>query len=247
MFTSEFPLVGVATDAALTVNFYSANPRIILVKRKKEQQGERLYFPGGHFDTGAWHESSHQFVGPPQRKGVKFDRSLRACVSREAREELHIIVYKGEWIFLTELDAPDRDPRSDMRRVSLAYWNDLTRVPDSIQADDDVESYQIVDLMSLKEIDMGFDHWVAIKILQEKWLAYADIWSASPSYGWVHACSNMNATVLDTTSKIRLSRIVYQDDCPQFILFSEGSEHTLPGMTMFCPHCGADLTLPPPE
>ena len=247
MYTTEFPPLGVATDAALTVRFYTANPQIILIRRKHAQQGDRLYFPGGHFDAGLWKESSRQFVGHHQIEGIKCDPSLRACLSRETGEEVHIVVYPGEWTFLIELDAPDRDPRFDMRRVSLAYWKDLSAVPDSIKADDDVDSYQVVSLMDMTEDDLGFDHWLAIEILQEKWRKYAAIWSKSPTYGWVHACSNLQATVPDPADKIRLSRIVYQDDCPQFVLFSEGGEHTLPGMTMFCPHCGADLTLPPAE
>jgi ADP-ribose pyrophosphatase YjhB (NUDIX family) len=247
MYTTEFPPLGVATDAALTVRFHTAKPQIILIRRKHEQQGDKLYFPGGHFDVGLWKETSQQFVGHPQIEGIKFDVSLRACVSRETGEEVHVLVYPGEWTFLVELDAPDRDPRSDMRRVSLAYWKDLLAIPDSIKADDDVYSYHVVNLMDLIEESMGFDHWIAIEILQEKWRAYADIWKESPTYGWIHACRTLKAAMPNPTDKIRLSRIVYQDDCPQFILFSEGSEHTLPGMTTFCPHCGADLTLPPAE
>ena len=247
MYQTAFPPLGVATDAALTISFYTASPKIILIRRKHAQQGERLYFPGGHLDAGLWKELSQQFVGHPQIEGIKFDPSLRICVSRETGEELQIHVYPGEWTFLIELDAPDRDPRSDMRRVSIAYWKDLPTVPSIKKADAEIEEYLIVDLMSLTEDDMGFDHWLAIEILQEKWRAYADIWSKSPTFGWIHACINLQAAVVDPADKIRLSRIVYQDNKPQFVLFSEGSEHTLPGMTMYCPHCGADLTLPPAE
>lgn len=237
------PPVAIATDAVITIGFHSLAPRILLGRRAHEPFMDKLVFPGGHFDPGVWSEMHKQYIGNDR---IPFDPSLRITTSRETGEEVRVFVYPHQWTFLTELDAPTRDPRPDMRRISLAYWTDLARIPDTLLAGDDLAGYVIADLMELAEGMLGFDHWRAIEILQERWREYFLIWTKHEELGWVHACDQMQG-MLSEPEEALLLHILHGDDKPRFVLRRGDEQFELAGMALTCPYCSADLSLPPPE
>jgi ADP-ribose pyrophosphatase YjhB (NUDIX family) len=239
MYSSEFPLLAVAPDALLTIGFYTATPLIILIHRKHNGSTDKLYLPGGHFDPGLWHKATEQFAGHPLIENIRCDPSLRICLSRECGEEIHVSQNPNDWTFVIELDAPDRDPRSDMRRISLAYWQDLAATPKGLKADSDVESYQITELMNLTPASMGFDHWRAIEILQKKWLVYSRIWTFVQNTTWIHTCVSPNQIPPEHS-------ILINNQIVSIALRVGAQTIELKGAIKACPFCGADLTLPPP-
>ena len=246
---SEHPPVAVATDSVLTINFYSATPLLILGCRAHEPFQDSFVFPGGHFDPGIWNESQSKYVVDPN-SDVPCDPSLRGRTSRETREEINVAIHSSKWQFLTELDAPDRDPRTDMRRISIAFWKDLDHQPMSLAAGDDLASFTVVNLMTLEETDMGFDHWKAVQILQQRWREYSQIWSKDVDENWRHACPTLKKLSSNGDQNpwmhAWINQVIYANPRPQIVILSEGSEYILPGKTRFCPYCGVDLLLPPP-
>ena len=131
------------TDAMVTIG----GKEIVLIKRAKEPFMDKLVMPGGHVDLR--------------------DQSVAHACARELEEEVGLKVGVDDLKFLTVLDAPDRDPRTDARRISIVYTIDLPNksLLENCKAATDAKEIHVVNIDKLKKEDLGFDHWEAV----EKW------------------------------------------------------------------------------
>lgn len=201
---------------------------------------DKMVLPGGHFDPGVWNREQHQFVGTPFAK-AKCDPNLQFTAAREAREETGYDSHHLDWKFFMLLDRPDRDPRPDVRRVSVAYWRDMAELPPKLKAADDMAEVMVVNLMDIKPDEMGFDHFRVIDSLQFMWIEWSQTWEASQG-SFIHHCEAMkNPTTLPA-----IKWIMMLDDGPHIVLNNLREPSIVPGVVKACPFCGADLTLPTP-
>lgn len=129
-------------DGVVTIQ----NKKIVLIKRAKPPFMDKLVLPGGHVDVE--------------------DASVAAACARELQEEIRLKVLPSDLTLLTILDAPGRDPRPD-RRITIVYHIDLPKQP-NLQAADDAASLTIKEIDSLSPEEIGFDHWLAIKLYKER-------------------------------------------------------------------------------
>lgn len=120
--------------------------KILLIKRRKEPFLDKLVLPGGHVE--------------------EHGLSLAEACAREAAEEIGFQVDISDLKLLTVLDEPNRDPRTG-RRVSLVFHinlPDLSRI-ENCQAMSDAKSIHLRDIKKLRKIEIGFDHYKAIKLI----------------------------------------------------------------------------------
>jgi 8-oxo-dGTP diphosphatase len=130
-------------DLAATIN----GSEIVLIKRTKPPFMDKLVLPGGHFE--------------------QTDKSAAQACAREAMEEIGLRIDPENLKLLMILDGPDRDPRPG-RRVSVVYTIDLPNreAIKNCRASSDAHSINIKKIDTLKEDDIGFDHWEVIKKLK---------------------------------------------------------------------------------
>ena len=217
-----------ATDCVVT-NFFCAHTTIGLITRKNMPFLGKYCFPGGHFDPGVWDFEKQSFV---KLDNIGCDESLEETSSRELSEETHLTVDLKEWKFLMNLTAPDRDPRSDCRRISTAFWKDFgsTEALEKAIPDDDADKWYIVPLMKITKIQMGFDHWLVIDHLQKLWTKFNSIWTKKES-SYIHECQG----ALDNPVCIKFTNDKAFIEVQPFDY----------GPIVSCPFCGADLTIGP--
>jgi len=121
-----------------------AEGHILLIKRRKAPFMDKLVLPGGHVEED--------------------DLNLVSAVMREAEEEIGLIINPSELKLLTVLDAPDRDPRPG-KRISIVYLIKLSELSllQKCKPESDALEIVIIPLEEIKEEDIGFDHYEAIK------------------------------------------------------------------------------------
>ena len=116
------------------------NGGVVLIRRKKPPFMDRLVLPGGHVEDS--------------------DVSLAVACCRELVEEIGLKVVPEQLKLLTVLDAKDRDPRPE-RRVSIVFMVKLTERP-LLTAGSDALKVEVVELDSITQVMIGFDHYQAI-------------------------------------------------------------------------------------
>ncbi len=116
------------------------NGGVVLIRRNKPPFMDRLVLPGGHVEDS--------------------DVSLAAACCRELAEEIGLKVAPEQLKLLTVLDAKDRDPRPE-RRVSIVFMVKLTELP-ILTAGSDALEVEVVELDSITQDMVGFDHYQAI-------------------------------------------------------------------------------------
>lgn len=133
------------TDALVTIG----GKGIVLIRRAKEPFMDKLVMPGGHIDFN--------------------DKSVAHACARELEEEVGLKINAEDLKFLTILDAPDRDPRQDARRISIVYTIDLLdrSLLANCKAATDAKEVHIVEIDKLKKDDTGFDHWEAVEMVKK--------------------------------------------------------------------------------
>ncbi len=114
--------------------------KIVLIRRSKPPFMDRLVLPGGHVEES--------------------DANLRAACCREVAEEIGLEIAPEQLELLTVLDAADRDPRPE-RRISIVFMVKLTELP-LLTAGSDALKVEVVELDSLTQKMVGFDHFLAI-------------------------------------------------------------------------------------
>lgn len=119
---------------------------IVLIKRAKPPFMDKLVLPGGHVDL---EDADH----------------IRAA-ARELDEEIGIRVDPSRLQFLTFLDAPGRDPRPGVRvsDVFVLYLDSMDDLA-GCKAATDAASIHVREISSLTPDEIGFDHFVAIKLI----------------------------------------------------------------------------------
>lgn len=120
--------------------------KIVLIKRTKPPFMDKLVLPGGKID-----------------ESDKNDRE--ACV-READEEINLKVDPDDLKFLTILDRESGDPRPfiGVSHVYLINIDDPQMIK-KLAPKTDAKSIFIREIKDLKEDEIGFHHWDAIKLL----------------------------------------------------------------------------------
>lgn len=231
--------VSLTSDPIVLVDFYTAKPRIMLVRRKYEPYKGMLVFAGGHFTPGKFNPQTQTFEGG--------DPSLAHVTSREAEEEARFLHPWHVWKFFTVLDRPDRDPRSDVRRISIPMRTHLNSsnmddqaIIDNLQAGDDAASVHLIPLMELTMEDMGFDHWTVISMLQDQWEELRNTWRWNDEKKiFEHHCPQSSS---DTTT------IYWNKELTTAIMMLKFVPHTKITFNTeinYCTYCGADLTFTP--
>lgn len=165
--SEEKPVI-LTVDAAVIVD----DKDIVLIRRAIEPFLDKLVLPGGHAET--------------KEKAAE-------AAARELLEETGIRVEVKLLQFLLVLDEPDRDPRPDASRVSLAYVARVKRdATKNMKAASDAKSLVVRSLMSLTEDEMGFDHWQTIKMLQKDIEERQSFWNETNENGFPkHVCPRM--------------------------------------------------------
>lgn len=117
---------------------------VVMIKRNIEPYQDKLCLPGGHVDFT--------------------DESLAHAAARELYEEVNITVLPDQLRRLCELDAPNRDPRPDARRISIVFKAELSGHDiENMRPASDAKSVALVDLFTLQKEEVGFDHFIAIE------------------------------------------------------------------------------------
>ncbi|HCC22635.1 TPA: hypothetical protein DF272_00445 [Candidatus Falkowbacteria bacterium] len=224
--------VALTSDAIIITDFLSNQPLITLVRRKYEPYKGKLVFPGGHFEPGTFNPKTMSFEGG--------DASLGHVTSREAREEANFIFNPYSWRVFHVLDRPDRDPRSDIRRISfplIAYldssYPEHQAILKVLQASDDAAAVENLPLMNIHPDDMGFDHFVVIDLLQNDWEELKSVWQFRKKLNdFQHRCNHLP----------RNWKALWNADTTTCILYINTDIFY---SIKFCPFCGADLTIQP--
>lgn len=126
-----------------------AERNILLIKRKKFPFQDKLVLPGGHVEAD--------------------DASLAHACAREAAEEIGLLAKPEDLKLLTILDTPDRDPRPG-RRISIVFFLELSSkllLQNCVPGSDALE-ISILPFEQIKEEEIGFDHFKAIKSIIKK-------------------------------------------------------------------------------
>lgn len=131
-------------DAAILVGGRS----LLLLRRNKYPFAGKLVFPGGHAEDK--------------------DGNTRTAASRELFEETGIEIPPERWELLAVLDGLARDPRYGFS-VSVVYRADINDplILDKIRPSDESSEILLVPIDELREEDLGFDHFEAIKKIKK--------------------------------------------------------------------------------
>ncbi|OGF25645.1 hypothetical protein A2303_01135 [Candidatus Falkowbacteria bacterium RIFOXYB2_FULL_47_14] len=131
-------------DAAIIVGGRS----LLLLRRSKYPFAGKLVFPGGHAEDK--------------------DGNTRTAASRELFEETGIEIPPERWGLLTVLDGRGRDPRYGFS-VSVVYRADIDDplILGKIRPSDEASEILLVPIDELREEDLGFDHFDAIKKIKK--------------------------------------------------------------------------------
>ncbi len=133
-----------AVDGVVVVD----NQKILLIRRAHLPFMDKLVLPGGHVD--------------------ETDKNTKYACARELEEEIGLQVLPEKLVFLTILDDINRDPRKP-RLVSIAYRVDVSSEDiESCKAATDAREIILRDIQSIKPEEIGFDHYLAIEILQKQ-------------------------------------------------------------------------------
>ncbi len=119
---------------------------VVLIRRSKPPFMDCLVLPGGHVEES--------------------DASLKTACCRELAEEIGLTVAPEQLELLTTLDAHDRDPRPG-RRISVVFVVKLTELP-PLTAGSDALSLEVLELSSITQTMIGFDHFLAIMSVNSK-------------------------------------------------------------------------------
>jgi ADP-ribose pyrophosphatase YjhB (NUDIX family) len=120
--------------------------KIVLIERTKPPFMDKLVLPGGKMD--------HEGESPRQ-----------AC-AREALEEINLEVNPKDLLFLTTLDNKDPRPFIGISFVYAFFLNDKRKIK-KLAAKSDAKEIVIKNIKSIKEKDIGFKHYDAIKLLKQ--------------------------------------------------------------------------------
>lgn len=121
--------------------------KLLLIKRAKPPFMNKLVLPGGKVEEN--------------------DKSLKHTAARELMEEAGLEIDPERMVFLTKLDQPNRDPRG--RWESTVFVVQLSEQElSSTKAGSDAKEIVVREMSSLTEEKIGFDHFTAIKMWQEK-------------------------------------------------------------------------------
>ncbi|MFH0891675.1 MAG: NUDIX hydrolase [Candidatus Falkowbacteria bacterium] len=131
-------------DAAIIVGGRS----LLLLRRNKYPFAGKLVFPGGHAEDK--------------------DGNTRTAASRELFEETGIEIPPERWELLAVLDGLARDHRYGFS-VSVVYRADINDplILDKIRPSDEASEILLVPIDELREKDLGFDHFEAIKKIKK--------------------------------------------------------------------------------
>ncbi len=158
--------------------------RVLLVERGKEPFKGKLVLPGGHVDSQDYVRAR---AAPAEALRVSPGRSTASWSAREAEaplramaerfaavrelaEETGVVVEPGELWFHLELNRAGRDPRG--RYVSRLYGVGLPPEQSAerlatARPGSDAKRVVLRDWETVREDEMGFDHYDAILLLQD--------------------------------------------------------------------------------
>jgi len=123
-----------------------AEDHILFIRRAKEPFMDKLVLPGGHIE--------------------ETDQSPAHAATRELLEEVGLQTKIEDLHFLITLDSPGRDPRgSKVSQVFLLQLPSLDMLQ-ACQAGSDAQEIVVREINSLNPEEVGFDHWLAVKLLQ---------------------------------------------------------------------------------
>lgn len=133
-------------EKTVDVALVAMNGTILLITRNKPPFMDKLVLPGGHIETG---------------------ETERDAAVRELSEEVGLTLSPDRLSFLTILDSPGRDPRGE--KISSVF---VTTITDeelrACRAGSDARSITARNLLTLTANDMGFDHYLVVKRLNER-------------------------------------------------------------------------------
>jgi len=207
-------------DLVVTVDWED----VLLIRRGIPPHMDKLVFPGGHVDA---EDPEHE---------IKADESVPHAAARELKEETGLIVDPKDLTFLTFFDAPIRDERKDARRISAALTVNLKKADIAgARADSDAKELIIRSLASIRQKELGFDHWKAIPLLRHRIEMSRAFWNEQNEYGLPkHTCPAM--TDNDWSDDIE---IIYSFEAGgAFIECTESGSADFSERINLCPACG---------
>ncbi len=171
-------------DVLVVVNWQ----KIALIRRKKKPEMDKLVLPGGHVDADNVGSKNlpEQLRCPP-------DSSVVQAVIRECQEEINVQLRSEEleeWLWL---DGIGRDPRefepNEDRRISMCFIAHVREYQVAeAKAKSDARELHWVDIDSVTKDMLGFDHWRAIKKLQDEKQKRREFWRKNFGGTYEHFC-----------------------------------------------------------
>jgi len=139
-YTYEYPHFALTVDAIL-LNNSDQGLKVLLIRRARDPFKDCWAFPGGYVDI---------------------DELTENAVYRELSEETNVSNVKLKRFDV--FDAIDRDPRE--RTVSVAYYDIINSLEDSIKAGDDAKEAKWFSVNDLPKL--AFDHAIILEKLLNK-------------------------------------------------------------------------------
>lgn len=136
MYTYEYPKASITTDCIIV-----HKDRILLIKRKNDPFKGMYALPGGYFDPIN-------------------DEDIYTCACRELKEETGLDLCLDYFFYY---DEKDRDPRD--RTITFVFDKDMSNqlIRPTINAGDDVDCVEWVDIENLWYLNLAFDHKKILK------------------------------------------------------------------------------------
>ena len=213
-------------DLVVTVDWED----VLLIRRGIPPHMDKLVFPGGHVDA---EDPEHE---------IKADESVPHAAARELKEETGLIVDPKDLTFLTFFDAPIRDERKDARRISAALTVNLKRADIAgARAASDAKEIIIRSIASLRQEELGFDHWKAIPLLRHRINLARAFWNERNEYGLPkHTCPAMTDNGWSDDIEI-----IYSFEAGgAFIECTESGPADFSERITVCPVCGVPIIEP---